>query len=427
MMDIPQSKWARGSKLLKMATSVAAKELSARLPGKTFDQAKKLALRIEQTKNLVETLSQMKGAAMKAGQLLGLEAGELFPPEVNEILAKLQSTGSTIDVKLIDGILKSKLPAEFYGEISNLSPQPIASASIGQVHTAIFRGKTIAIKVQFPNIAQTIDSDVDMLQSVVDKFRFFTNKKVDLSKIFDEIRETLHQEADYLKEKDFMLQYAENFKEQDGFIVPHPVEELCTKEILAMDLIDAMSMREWAQKATSEDKQLVGEKMMELFLHEYLDCGLVQTDPNWGNFLVTDKNELVILDFGACKTYSDDFRMTYRSILGFSMKRQKAELLEVSEEFGLIDPREPEEVKDSYLHMMDVVIAPFRHDGTFDFANETYSENSKKASIEFAKKLKYSPPPKNLIFLHRKLGGIFQTLKKLEVKMDLRLVWERMV
>jgi aarF domain-containing kinase len=224
-----------------------------------------------------------------------------------------------------------------------------------------------------------------------------------------------------------MQAYSENFDGLQGYVIPRPIPELSTKHVLAMEYIRAHSMNDWSKFAEPEHKQVIGERMMELFLKEYLQHGLVQTDPNWGNFLVTNKNELVVLDFGACKTYSPEFIATYRKILAYSMRREKSALLEVSYGFGLIDPRESQEVKDKYLHMMDVVIAPFRHQGIFDFATETYSQASKDASIEFAKSLRFSPPPKNLIFLHRKLGGVFLTLKRLETKMDLRLVWERMV
>lgn len=425
-MDIPQSKWARGSKLLKMASKIAAQELSHRLPGIVVDEARKLALRIDQTRELVATLSQMKGAAMKAGQLLGLEAGELLPPEVVEVLSKLQSEGQALGFDKIEAILKQELK-EKYAELTDLTQKPIASASIGQVHQATYQGKDIVLKVQFPGIGDTIDSDVDMLSSLIDKFKFITNKKVDLTPLFDEIRSTLKQETDYLTELAFMQAYSENFHGLQGYVIPRPIAEISTKHVLAMEYIRAHAMNEWAKFAEPEHKQLIGERMMELFLKEYLQHGLVQTDPNWGNFLVTDKNELVVLDFGACKTFSKEFIATYRKILALSMRREKSALLEVSYGFGLIDPKESQDVKDKYLHMMDVVIAPFRHTGIFDFATENYSQASKEASIEFAKALRFSPPPKNLIFLHRKLGGVFLTLKRLETKMDLRLVWEKMI
>ncbi len=426
-MDIPQSKWARGSRLLRLAADVAVKEVGARLPGKALEAAQKLNLRIEQTRLLVETLSQMKGAAMKAGQLLGLEGNDLLPPEVVEVLSRLQSDGDPLPTAEIETLIRNAWGPERYQELKNLSPTPLASASIGQVHTADWRDRKLAIKVQFPGVSQTIDSDVALLKNVVEKLIFVTRKKTELGALFEEIRQTLHQETDYLAEARFMQQYRENFQSFDGYLIPAPVMELCTPGVLAMDYQPGQKLKDWVKYASMEEKQLLGERMMSLFLHEYLACGLVQTDPNWGNFLVAPTGELVVLDFGACKTYSKEFRTTYRKVLSHSMHRQKSELIAVSQGFGLIDPREETEAQEAYLHMMDVVIAPFRHVGVFDFATETYSQNSKDASLAFAKALKFSPPPRDLIFLHRKLGGVFQTLKRMETKLDLRLVWEKMM
>lgn len=426
-MDIPQSKWARGSRLLRLAADVAVKEVGARLPGKALEAAQKLNLRIEQTRLLVETLSQMKGAAMKAGQLLGLEGNDLLPPEVVEVLSRLQSDGDPLPTPEIEKLLMAAWGTEKFKEISDLSQRPLASASIGQVHTAIWNGRKIAIKVQFPGVSQTIDSDVNLLRNVVEKLILVTRKKTELGALFEEIRQTLHQETDYLAEARFMQQYRDNFQQLGGYIIPAPILELCTPTVLTMDYQQGEKLKDWVKHATADEKQTLGERMMSLFLHEYLACGLVQTDPNWGNFLVAPTGELVVLDFGACKTYSQEFRTTYRQVLSHSMHRRKKELIKVSQGFGLLDPREETEAQEAYLHMMDVVIAPFRHVGMFDFATETYSQNSKEASLAFAKALKFSPPPRDLIFLHRKLGGVFQTLKRMETKLDLRMVWEKMM
>ncbi len=426
-MDIPQSKWARGSRLLRLAAGVAAKEVGARLPGKALEAAQKLNLRIEQTRLLVETLSQMKGAAMKAGQLLGLEGNDLLPPEVVEILSRLQSDGDPLPTADIERLLMEAWGQDKFKQLKSLSQEPLASASIGQVHTGLWQGKKIAVKVQFPGVAQTIDSDVALLKSLLEKFLVITRKKTELGDLFEEIRQTLHQETDYLAEARFMLQYRDNFQQLGGYLVPAPIMDLCTLGVLAMDYQPGQKIKDWVKHASVTEKQLLGERMMNLFLHEYLACGLVQTDPNWGNFLVAPTGELVVLDFGACKTYSKEFRTTYRQVLSHSMHRRKAELIAVSQGFGLLDPREETEAQEAYLHMMDVIIAPFRHVGEFNFATETYSQNSKDATLAFARALKFSPPPRELIFLHRKLGGVFQTLKRMETKLDLRMVWERMM
>jgi len=422
MSDIPQSKWARGSKLLRLAAQVAAKEASARLSPRALESVQKIALRVEQTKLLVETLSQMKGAAMKAGQLLSIEGQDFLPPEVMELLSKLHDQAPALNPSKSRELFVAQFGQELVDSLA-ISETPIAAASIGQVHRAHWQGQDIVLKLQYPGVAASIDSDVALLQSAAQKMNLLAGKRSELTELFEEIRLILHQETDYLAEAQAMKSYAENFRHTPGIIVPRPIEELCRKTVLAMSYHEGKNLKLWAQSAHSSDKQLVGERLMQLFLDEYLTHGLVQTDPNWGNFLVNSTGELVVLDFGATKTYSPEFRQTYRRILTHTMRREKAELLRVSEEFGLIDPREPLEAREAYVHMMDVVLSPFRHQGLFSFAGETYSQDSREATMEFARKLKYSPPPRQLIFLHRKLGGVFQGLKRLEAKLDLGVIW----
>jgi aarF domain-containing kinase len=364
----------------------------------------------------------MKGAAMKAGQLLSIEGQDFLPPEVMDLLAKLHDQAPALSSAKARELFVAEFGEELVAKLS-IEATPIAAASIGQVHRASWQGEPIVLKLQYPGVAASIDSDVALLQSAAQKMNMLAGKRSELNDLFDEIRLILHQETDYLAEALAMKSYRANFRDTTGLVVPAPIEELCRKTVLAMSYHEGVNLKLWAQSATPDQKQIVGERLMQLFIDEYLTHGLVQTDPNWGNFLVNKHGELVALDFGATKTYSPEFRHTYRRILTHTMRREKAELLRVSEEFGLIDAREGHEAREAYVHMMDVVLSPFRHQGVFHFAGETYSKDSREATMEFARKLKFSPPPRQLIFLHRKLGGVFQGLKRLEAKLDLGAIW----
>ncbi len=425
-MDIPQGKWARGRKLLGLASQMALKEAKHLLPGKAQEELARLQTRIEQTRLLVETLTQMKGAAMKAGQLLGLEALDIFPPEVAEILSRLESSPTGLPPQRARELLAQEL-GDKLRLLTDLDLTPMASASIGQVHRARFEQQELALKLQFPGVADTIDSDVALLRGLVEKLAFVAGKKADLGDLFDEIRQTLHQETDYQLEIAMLEEYRRGLAPLAGIVVPRAHPHFSTARLLTMEFIEGIPLKRWATGASAQARQLMGERILELFLHEFMVLGLVQTDPNWGNFLVTPRDELALLDFGATKRYSESFRQTYRGILRASMAREKEHLLELSYPFGLIDPREGAEAKELYLAMMSAVVDPFRHPGPLDFSQETYSKVSKDASLKFLRALRYSPPPKDLIFLHRKLGGVFQMLKRLEVKLDLRKIWPRMV
>jgi predicted unusual protein kinase regulating ubiquinone biosynthesis (AarF/ABC1/UbiB family) len=146
---------------------------------------------------------------------------------------------------------------------------------------------------------------------------------------------------------------------------------------------------------------------------------MVQTDPNPGNFLITKNNQLALLDFGAVKIYERNFIEGYKKVLVAAFNDNQDELLAISHDLSFIDPREPEEVREIYLKMMQTLAAPFRSDDSFDFKDRNFFEESKNLSWELSRACRFSPPPKELLFLHRKLAGVFGLVKKLEVKVKL--------
>jgi aarF domain-containing kinase len=156
---------------------------------------------------------------------------------------------------------------------------------------------------------------------------------------------------------------------------------------------------------------------------EFFSFGFVQTDPNPGNFLITPDNKIVLLDFGATKDYDKEFRDKYTAVLRAAYRNDYQEVLEQSFDFKLINPNESIETLDLYVAMMTSLIKPFREDRPFAFADLDFYKESKRYAIEVTKSCKYSPPPEKLLFLHRKLGGIFQFLKQLNVELNLHQYW----
>jgi aarF domain-containing kinase len=421
MVDIPKSRWARGGKLLQLATKVAVQELSARVGGRLQEEADKLRLRVEQTTEIVKTLNQMKGAAMKAGQLLSLEATDLLPPEILQVLSQLQSSQGQLKGSEVKALLEQELGSGWTNKIENFEDTPFAAASIGQVHKARYQGKEIVLKIQYPGVSESIDSDVDLLASLLNKLNFVLGKDIPLDPVLDEIKETLKQETNYLLEAEFTAKYRESFQNFPGYVLPHSFPEISTKKILALEYISGVPLRDWIkERRNKEETHLIAQKLMHMYLHEFFNCGFVQTDPNLTNFLVQTNLSLVILDFGACKTYSKEFRQAYREVLKATLEERDHDLLELSYSFELLDPREAKETKDLYLSMMKVISSPFKTEEPFSFSDTNFAEESREITLRFAKKLQFSPPPKKLIFLHRKLGGLFQILKRLEAELDLK-------
>ena len=169
-----------------------------------------------------------------------------------------------------------------------------------------------------------------------------------------------------------------------------------------------------------EKRKYFGQLILDIYTREFCEWGLVQTDPNLGNFLLRpEANELVLLDFGATKAYDFNFRKKYSQLVVSILNHNEKEMLQIAEEMSLIDARESSEAKRVFRDLMFESMHPITLT-EYDFRDQAYVENMRRHSKALVMALKYSPPPKTLIFLHRKLGGIFQMLRILKVSLDLR-------
>lgn len=422
MSKIPTTLFGRGTKLLGLASKLALEEATSRL--KTWeDEKEKLLSKVQMAQDMVKTLSQLKGASMKVGQLLSLDLGDYLPPEIVKVLEQLHHQSTFLDFNKIEQVLKTEL-GDKYSHLEDISRRPIAAASIGQVHRASLHGKDVVIKVQYPGVAESIPSDMRLLEVIMKQANFFQGKReTDLTAFFQEVREVLIKEADYNNELMMHLLYREKFKDSP-YLIPEAWQEYSTGKVLTQEFIEGVSFTQWLETNPSKEiREMVSDLMMRLYLEEVFHHGMVQTDPNPGNFLITKDNRIALLDFGAVKAYSTDFIRGYRNILLHAHARNSEKIIEEALKLNFMDPREGQDVKDIFLEMMEFLVEPFRLDHHFDFTDKTFFTKSRDLSWEMTKRCKYSPPPKDLIFLHRKLAGIFIFIKRMDVKIRLKDYW----
>jgi aarF domain-containing kinase len=430
---------SRSIKLLSLAARVGTKEVAQNLKDRftgAVDEVTsgRLKTRIDQARLIAEQLSQLKGAAMKAGQLLSLDAADYFPPEAVEVLSKLQGKAEPIDWSIVREVLVADLGEEKIRDFKGLSIVPAASASIGQVHRArlVVDGveRDVAIKIQYPGIADSIDSDLKILKTLASSLLTVTGRRIDLDETFDELRLVLHQEANYDLERKHMEEYRGLMNSLPGFIVPQAIPAYSSKRVLTMTWEEGISLQDWlATSPPLEQRNQIGRKLLDLYCREFFDWGFVQTDPNYGNFLIRPKTlDLVVLDFGATLHYSPEFRAGYVHLLRQIGSRNPAAIIDASISFGLISDRESTETRRLLAEMMISSLEPFREGAQpFHFKNLEYVKKQRATLQEFTQSLRHSPPPKKILFLHRKLGGIFSFLKKLEAEIDVAPYWAQML
>lgn len=424
---------SRSLQLLSLAAKVGRHEITQNIKDKFISAADevtsgRLKIRLEQAKLIAEQLSKMKGAAMKAGQLLSMDAADYFPPEAVEILSKLQGKAEPVDWSIMREVLVEDLGEERIEDFKQLSILPAASASIGQVHRAKLNGREVAIKIQYPGIADSIDSDLKILKTLAQTLMNVSGRKINLDETFDELALVLHQEANYELEMKHMQEYRGLLASTPGFIVPEAIPQYSTKRVLTMTWEEGINLNEWLKtNPPLSQRNEIGQRLLDLYSKEFYEWGFVQTDPNYGNFLIKpDTLELIVLDFGATLRYSVEFRRSYVHLLRQLGTQDKAKIIQATLDFGLISDKESDESKRLLGDMMVSSLEPFRAENQpFKFKNLDYVTKQRAIVQEFTTSLRYSAPPRKILFLHRKLGGIFSFLKKLEAELDVRPYWQR--
>ncbi len=420
------SVFGRTVKLLGSAGRVATKEMTQRLSSKKENGALN---RISQAEDLVKTLSELKGAAMKAGQMLSLEGQDFLPPEVLKVFSKLHDQAAPMDWAVILERIKSQLGDEALEKLKHLSKEPIAAASMGQVHSAELNGEDVVLKIQYPGIAKTIVSDMRVLKRLAQNLVHLSGKKADLGPLFEEMTSVLKIEADYSSELLHLQFFHNKLEHHSHLLVPRPYLEYCSAEILTLERIYAPTLGQWLDsRPSSSAKEKIAHHILDLYCLEFFEWGRVQTDPNLGNFLVLPEERLALIDFGATLVYDEDFRQNYRELLLLAETGDYEQLLLLSQKFGLLDEKEDFNTKQAFSDMIEMSIVPFHKSGQpFVFHDVDYAKRVRQSAIKFSRLLKYTAPPQKLIFLHRKLGGVFNILKKMEVAIDLRPYWQRMM
>lgn len=412
--EIPKS---RKSYLFKMAAKMAVQQ------GKKYLNShpdSKLKLLLSQADTLVRHVGRLKGAAMKAVQTLSIEGQDFLPPEVIEVLEKLQSQSEPIANEVVLELLKQELGPEKMSELRELDEKPIAAASIGQVYQAQYQQQDVVIKVQYPGVAESVDEDIDALKKILNLFLVVLQKRIDINDLMEEVRRVLKFETDYKRELESLERYKKMFEGSD-YIIPKVYPELSTSKVLTMSKQEGLEFSQWLKtKPSQERRNKIALQLLNLYVKEFFENKFVQTDPNPANFLINQQDQLVLLDFGATIDFDDTFVKHYQELIRTVFSKNRQAIKEQVLKLGFIKDKEEPQVQDAFVDFLLLSLAPFEDSRQpFDFANDDYSSEVRTKALSFSRQLKHSAPPKQLIFLHRKLGGIFMLLKKMEVQMDL--------
>jgi predicted unusual protein kinase regulating ubiquinone biosynthesis (AarF/ABC1/UbiB family) len=368
----------------------------------------------------------MRGAAMKLGQLISLQGSDVLPPEFAEALAVLRADADTMPPGQVRRVLGREYGKGWEARFAHFDFEPIAAASIGQVHAATaVDGRELALKIQYPGIARSIASDVDNVATLLRLARLLP-VEIDVSGIIDEAKRQLQQEADYRIEAGHQRRYRALVADQPAFVVPAVHDDLSTSRVLAMDRVRGLPIEELAgADAPQRRRDEVGERLQRLLFRELFEFRFMQTDPNYANYLLEEGSDrIALLDFGSARELSAELVGRYRRICRAVLAGDRKGVRSGAVEIGYLAPDEREDRARGLVDLVLLVCEPLRHRGVYDFGRSQLAARARDAGVDLMLKGFLHAPPPETIFLHRKLAGTFLLCAKIAARVDARALVE---
>lgn len=367
-----------------------------------------------------EELARMRGAAMKMGQLISMDAGDMLPPELAEIMARLRAEADHMPPKQLRAVLDQAWGEGWIRRFRRFEGRPIAAASIGQVHRAETRdGRSLAIKIQYPGVRRSIDSDVANVGTLL-RLSGMLPDGVDIAPFLEEAKRQLHEEADYEREAAQLAAFAAHLSEDPDFTVPTPATEFTTRDVLAMSFVKGIPVERMAEAPQAERDRIV-RLLLSLMLRELFDFGLVQTDPNFANYRYDpETRRIVLLDFGAARAYAPALAKRYRRCLSLGVTGEREGQREAAILAGFISAETAAHHQDAVLDLMAIAAAPFRSAAPTDFGTDRTASQLRDQGYDLAMDRAFADiVPMGTLYLQRKVAGMYLLARRLRARVDL--------
>jgi predicted unusual protein kinase regulating ubiquinone biosynthesis (AarF/ABC1/UbiB family) len=421
---VPSSRLGRLMRLGGLATGVAGNMLVAGAQQLAQGKRPKLSdllLTPANAHKITQQLSHMRGAAMKLGQLISMDAGDLLPPEMAAVLARLRSDAHAMPERQLRAVLSANWGAQWQQRFASFSFTPIAAASIGQVHRATTPdGRDLAIKIQYPGVRKSISSDVNNVASLL-RLSGLLPKTLDIAPLLLQAKRQLREEADYEAEGMHLQRFAQLLADAPEFVVPTLHADLTTKNVLAMSFVDGVPVESMADAPQAERDRLLS-LLVGLMFRELFEFGLMQTDPNFANYRYDPQSQqLILLDFGATRSFTPAFGQAYKQLMRATLAGERDAMAQAGLAIGYFDGRTQAKHQTAVLDLFEIALEPLMFDGAFDFGSTDMAPRLREAGLALGLDRDFwHIPPIETLFLHRKLGGLFLLAARLRARVNVQ-------
>jgi predicted unusual protein kinase regulating ubiquinone biosynthesis (AarF/ABC1/UbiB family) len=428
---IPTSRVGRFARVARMAGGVAGGMLAEGTrqlrAGKRL-RARDMLLTPANARRVADQLATMRGAAMKVGQILSMDSGDFLPRELADILARLRSDARYMPTQQLHKVMLDAYGPDWEELFYGFEMKPLAAASIGQVHRTVAPdGREIVLKVQYPGVASSIDSDVDNIATLL-RMSGLLPSELDIQPLLTDAKRQLKDEADYHKEAEFLQAFGDLLRDDERFLVPEVLPDLTRRTVLAMTYVSGNPIETIVELPQAE-RDRVMTALVELMFMELFELRMVQTDPNFANYQYrSGTGEIVLLDFGATRRFKAGFVNNYRKLLAAAMTEDEGKLVAAAERIGYAMGDEDSEYRALVLELFLLALEPLRHEGVYDFAHSDMAKRMSALAEDVADYRDFwRAPPTDAMYFHRKLGGMFLLASRVKSRVDVHELIKRWI
>ena len=417
---IPTSKIERATKLVQTGAKVGVNYLKYYGKKMVNSDLTRDKLNEDNAEDIYDGLKSLKGSALKVAQMLSMDKSFL-PQAYVEKFSLSQFSVPPLSAPLVLKTFKTnfgKTPYEIFDEFNANS---VNAASIGQVHSAVKNNKKLAVKIQYPGVANSISSDLALVKPIA--IRMFNLQGKDSDKYFKEVEDKLIEETNYLLELQQSQEVVDACKKIDNLVFPEYYPEYSSEKIITMDWMTGVHLSEF-KNSDPIIANKIGQALWDFYMYQIHVLKKVHADPHPGNFLVNDKNELIAIDFGCMKTIPNEFYIPYFELIDpkvidnkelFSKKLFELEILRADD-----SKEEIVYFTAMFYDLLSLFTKPFQ-EKTFDFSNEEFFENIGKLGERFAsdtnlRKMNGNRGSKHFIYMNRTFFGLYNLMFDLKAK-----------